>query len=805
MKKMKKALVLTLAALALGACGEVTSEDSSTSSESSISDVVSSSEESSSSSSTPVEEEWSDEEIALMNTYCGGVLPRLQSNTTGKLTFEEAEDSYGNKFLVIYNEAASFTIQDYYLDLVDNGWNVIKGYKGKAVQTDSTGIEFVELTSTSKDKTTGYDMVYYHRDASTDSDGNTVSACNIIQCYNDLTGTATDASAWSDEEKEAMVETLTTELPFIKLGSSNRVYAKSTDVLSIIDVYTEDLTATYAAALVSDGFTIDTINSSRNDEYILDKTLSDGATIRAYLYYMNGNTFNFVYTPSVATYTSWPSEELNEIEEKTGVAIPEFAIDDGGHYYVFKKNGVLYIQGETTTVDSWSYEEDLHGVGLVQDDWGDPYTNWDENLAVTCYDIYDNNYSTIGIQLGIELTTPTSSFSTAWPSEEIAGVITNYLGIEGYTLPFLDNLSDYTSDKIKYEVLGEDYIASQYEYYLEDIKEYPSYYQDYYDLPEDYTEEDIEDLARKLANADAGITIKIKDSAESATYNAYESLLDSLCYHSEYGWSGITFEDKDGNVAISLDSVWYEDYDMGVTTITIGKGSGETHTPTLNFGSESYEIGIGKTQKLQVTKDMLPYEITYSSTGSDNITVNSKGFVTVSEDATAGETATITASVTTSEGEVISTSCTVTAIEVLDYDKDSAIEAVSALLKSEGYEDVTIASDDDSSSIKLTFDTSTDTSVTAAGLRELAETKLMPEGFVINYGMDVETGDDVTWTNRWKYDSGEEVGQGMSMDANFYYQDDDMEKVTISYFVYTLNDNPNTLILEITAYNADII
>lgn len=801
MKKMKKALVLTLAALALGACGEVKSEDPS-SIESSISDVVSSSEESSSSSSSSssVEEEWSEEEIALMNEYCGGVLPKLQSNTTGKITFEETEDYYGNKFLVIYNEAESFTIQDYYLDLADNGWNVIKGYNGKAVQTDSTGIKFVELTSASEDKETGYDMVYYHRDASTDSDGNTVAACNIIQCYNDLTGVASSATAWDEEEKEAMVETLTVELPFINLGSSNRVYARSTDVLSIIDVYTEDLTATYVKALVADGFKIDTMNSYLNDEYILSKTLSDGATIDAYLYYMNGNTFNFVYTPSVTTYTSWPTEELEEIKNQTGVTIPEFAIDEGGHYYVFKKNGVLYIQGETTTVDSWSYETYLNEAGLIQYNWGDPYINWDENLAVTCDDIYDENYSTIGIQVSVELTTPTSSFATSWPSEEISSAITNLFGVEGYTLPALDNISDYTSDKIKYEVLGEDYIASQYEYYLEDIAAFPNRYED---LPEDYTEEDIENLARELAQADAGITIKIKDNAEFATYNAYEALLDSLAYHSEYGWSGKTFEDKDGKVSINIDGTWYEDYDMGVTTVTIKKGSGETHTPTLEFASESYEIGIGKSQKLQVNKDMLPYEISYSSTGSENISVNSKGFVSVSEDATDGETATITASVTTSEGETISTSCTVTAIEVLDYDKDSAIEAVADLLVTEGYEEPTIESDDDSSSIKLTFDTSTDTSVTAEGLRNLAETKLIPEGFVINYGMDVDTGDDITWSNRWKYENGEEVGSGMSMDVNFYYQDDEMEKVTMMYFVYTLNDDPNTLILEITAYNTD--
>ncbi len=803
MKKMKKALVLTLAALALGACGEVNSEDSS-SADSSTSEVVSSSEESSSesSSSSSSEEtiEWSEEEKALMLKYCGAILPDAAKVMSGTITFEEVEDSSGNSALVIYNEAESFTIENYYTYLEKAGWNVIKGYNGNAVQTDSDGIEFVELTYESEDKSVGYDMVYYWSEATTDSEGNTVPACNIIQCYNDLVATPTEDEDWSDEDKETMVDVITTELPFINLGSLNRVYEPQNGVLSIIDVYTVDLTAQYSAALVADGFILDTRTSLFNDMFILSKTLDDGATIDAYLYYMNGNTFNFVYTPYVTTYTSWPVAELEEIESKTGITIPEFSIDEDGHYYVFKKNGVLYIQGESTSVDSWLYEEDLNAAGLTQKDWGSPFANWDETIAVTCDNIYDSDYSVIGMQVAIELTTPTSTFSETWPSATISEVISDVLGIEGYTLPSLGDMSAYTSDKIKYEVLGEDYVASQYEYYLEDITTYPFWYED---LPVDYTEEDIEKLARELAVADAGITITVKDSSDFATYNAYEELLDSLCYHKEYGWSGETFEDKDGKVSIYLDGVWYEDYDSGTTTITIKKGSGETHTPTLEFASESYEIGVGNSQKLQLNKDMLPYDVTYTSSNPDKISVNSAGFVTVSSNAVDGDEATITASVTTSSGEIITATCTVTAIEVLDYDAESTISAIAKLLEDEGYTGASITTDEEgNSTLKLTFDTSVDTSITQEGLRTLAEEKLIPEGFVISYGMNVD-GDDVTWSNRWKYDSGEEIGTGMSMDCLFYYQDDEFEKVEVMYFVYALNDNPNTVILEISAYNTD--
>ncbi len=797
MKKWKTGLLLTIAALALAGCDEKTSNKTDSGSSSSpISENSSASDTSSSSDS----EIWSNEETALMNEYCGGILPQLQKVTGGELDMEEMEDSDGNKFLVIKSDANTFTIEDYYTVLQKAGWNVIKGYSGSAVQTDSTGISFVELTHASADMSVGYDMVYYYKEASTDEDGNDVAGCNVIQCYNDLTATATDSTNWTDDEKDTMIDTITTEVPFVQLGSLNRVYSPRGNVLSLIDVYTEDLTLSYVNTLVDDGFVKNDSLSASQDMYVLTKTLTDGATVSAYLYYMNGNNFNFIYTPKVTSYTTWPSALLKDIEDKTGVTIPEFPVDINGKYYVFTKNDTLYIQGETTTVDSWSYEDDLHNAGLIQDGYGEPYTNWNETIAVECDDIYDNDYSTIGIQLAITVTEPTSTFTETWPTSIINDTIKNVLGVTDYTLPAFDTVSSYTSDKLKYEVHGEDYVQAQYEYYLEDIKEYPSWYED---LPEDYTEDDIKALAMKLAKADAGIEIKIKDNDVNASYEAYEKILYNLGYHQEYGFSGTNFEDKDGKVNIALNTVWSEDYNSGTTTITIKKGSGETHEPVLEFASESYSIGIGKSQKLQLNKDMLPYDVTYSSS-SDKITVNDKGFVTVSSTATSGDTATITAKVTTSEGKVITATCTVTAIEVLDYDADSAIAAVNKLLKANGYDNAVSGKDSDGyASLTLTFDTSKDTTVSTSSLKTLCEGKLMLEGFVISYTMDVDTGDEVAWSNFSRYENEVEIGTGVRMGCEFYYEEDEFAKVELTYNIYTLNDSPSTLILEIVANNTD--
>ncbi len=793
MKKWKKGLLLTIAALALAGCDNKTStETDSGSSSSPISDNTSASNTSSSSDA----EIWSNEETALMNEYCGGILPGLQAITGNSLDFQERETSDGTKFLAIFNEASSFTIKDYYITLEKAGWNVINGYDGNPVQVDSEGVSYVELTYTSIDNTIGYDMVYCFREASTDEEGNAVPARNIIQCYNDMTTTATTATSWTDEQKESMITTLTTEVPFVNLGSINTVYARSSSVFTMVDFYTEDLTSEYSDTLIADGYKLDTNKSESQNMYVLSKTLTDGATVEAYLYYMNGNNLNFIYTPFVTMYSAWPKDALKAIEEKTGVTVPEFAIDIQGHYYVFSKNGTLYIQGETTTVDSWSYESDLTDAGLYQENYASPYTNWEGNIEISAADIYDENYSQIGLQVAVAAVDSTYTLTTDWPTSTISDTIKNVLGVSDYTLPELTSLSTYTSTKIKYQVRDDSYIATRTKELIKEISSHPSWYED---LPEDYTADDIKALAAKLAKEEAGIVIKIKDLEESGSYTAYYEILENLGYHKVDGMSDGTFEDKDGKVQIALTS----NGNSQSTTITVTKGSGEKHEPSISFGSESYTIGIGKTQRLQVTKDMLPYDVSYSSSNPDKISVNDKGFVTVSDTAAAGDTATITASVTTSDGKVYSATCTVTAIEVLDYDADSTISAINKLLKANGYDNAVVGTVGDDPSLTLTYDTSKDTTVTSSTLQTLAEEKLVLEGFSIITSMDVDTGDDVIWQNttRWKDDV--EIGSGVRMGCEFYYEEDEFAKVEVTYFVYTLNDNKDTLVFEIIAHNTD--
>lgn len=803
MKKVKNVLALTLAALAVSACGQVSGGDTSSSSSSSASESVSSSEVSPSSSqesSSSVEPSvWSEEQQQLMLTYCGAVLPNPNGKLSGTVTVEEVEDDDGNKFLLITDTSSSFTLEEYYSDLVGAGWNLIKGYNDKAVRSDSAGVDFVELTRDASDLSKGFDLIYYFQEA--DADSGTASG-NVICCYNDLDANASEATSWSEEEATTIQSTIATTLPFASLGSINLVYAYSSNILRIIDIYTKDISSSYAELLKADGWKVDSLISLTSDSYVLNKTLADGASVEATVYYMNGNNLVFEYTPNVLTSTTWPGAFFAEVEEQTGVEIPSFDTYEGGGFYYYKKNDVYVLQGLTEDFGIYDYEESLYDVGLFQSGWsdlykGNPYFNWGETIAIQTDTIYDSDYSELGIQLTVTPTTPTSSFTSSWPSTQIVSTLEDVLDIEGLSLPELSDISSLTDADVKYEIRGEDYIASQYEHYVEEMTNFPFWYEELSDEP---TTEEIEALALVYAQADAGIVIKIKDSSEYASYDAYTEMLTNACWHLE----GSTYEDADGKVAVTVEGEAKPDYSFYTTTITIKKGSGETHTPVFEFGSEEYEVGIGNSMKLWVNVDMLPYDITYSS-DNDHITVDTNGRVTVSSDAAEGETATITGSMTTATGEVMTATCTIKAIKVLDYDKTSAIEAVLASLKEQGYESATIDdSDEDYPTIKMSFDTTVDTAVTSQSLMDLAENYLIPEGFEKSTRWDYDIDDEVAWATAWIYENGEEVGAGKMMTATFTYQDDEFEKAQLSYYVYTPYDDSNTLILKIIGMDCDI-
>ncbi len=694
MKRNKSVLLLVLAALTLTGCDNNTSSSSlnsstppsststaSPSSSSSFDSVVSSVSDSTSSSATSSTtssevSDWSEEAKELLKKYCGEVLPYPQGLVKDELTVEEIEDYWsGGNYLQISDNGDSFTLEKYYETLVKDGWSVIKDYIGNEVQVDSANIQYVELTNKSADSTIGYDLVYYFVPGDEESE---THSTNIIRCYNDMSATLTEDTEWGSSQTEDIFTVTTTTLPFLSLGNQYSVTAESESELDIVDLYIADLTNANKEKLVANGFKEDTASSLKYNSLILTKILEDGATISAMLYYLNGNNIVFMYTPNYTTYASWPKAITDEIKEKSGYNLPTFELSEGGSFYTYKKNGAYYIQGDLVeeTYDAYLVELEKE-LTLDQSDWfSSNYVNWEETIKLNYACIQDEDtYAVSGIVIKIQVTTPTSKFSATWPTSVINSTIADVFKVSDYTLPEFDNskLPD-TGKKIKYEVKGEEYYQKQYEYYVEQITDDPTWYE--WELAEDATTEEIEAKAKELASSELGIFITIKDIKMSVYENYEKVLLDNL-YHLEYDedWGNPIYEDKDGKVMVTMDS-YADETGEGLTKISIKPGSGKTHTPVFEFAEDKIEANIGATTDLNLKKDMLPYDVTYNS-DTEGFTITDEGEVEIADTVEEGTVATITASITVpSEATPRTTSIEVTAKKALYWSAYTAMTKI---------------------------------------------------------------------------------------------------------------------------------
>ncbi len=671
--------LLGVAAMVTGlvACNQEGGEASSSSASSSDSSSISASQSpiSSQESSSPLPDGhydlWSKQAQELMETYCGGTLPFPSSIFNEDVSVEEIENSDGSH-LQIYCPADSFTLANYYQTLETFGWNVIYGFKDSPIKVNNNGTQYVEATKSSSDGTIGYDMLYYFSPAQEDEEGNTFPSCNVIQCYNDLTPDATKANAWTDQEAETIKYVTTTTLPFIQLGSTHNVAYANFNNLYILDYYVKDLSQAYSDLLVEDGFVLDTFNSLMYNCYILKKTLADGSRIDVMIYYYNGNNIEMVYTPKETSYSSWPTEVISEIKEKSGVTIPMFETAEGGTYSVFKKNDTYYIatydRSSTFNYETYAYNE-LQIIDLT----------WSERISFETYDLLDSDMNAIGFQVVATLTTPTSTFVSSYPSSAISETISSLLGID-VEAPTLDEASLPDNDtSVKYSLKGEDYYAERYAYYYQDITEFPFFY----DLGEKPTEEQIKAKAHELAYQEEGITVSIFDMNQQA-YNSYLETLYKACwykYSDEYG--NAVYEDPTGALAITLSS---SAVDKGQTSFFFHPGKGEKHTAEFEFAFKECNVGIGRETKLDLLVSMLPYDITYTSSDPDNFSVDADGVVTVDENVEEGTQATITASMSIpNKSKPLTTTCKVTAEKVVYYTIESALAAIKDNASSAGY------------------------------------------------------------------------------------------------------------------------
>ncbi len=780
--KKSKIIALTLSALALASCNTVIPPDSGDGGDTPV---------------TPVDPEetsiWTEEQKELLREYCGDVLPSVSGKFVGNITVEEQSDEYGNWFLQITDEATEFTIKEYAYDLEDAGWRAITPYNGSIFQTLSDGTEYVELTKSSEDKSVGYDMVYYFQESYESMGGDTIPSCNVITIFNDSDAKGNGGTAWDEDETEVIDYVLTTSLPFVELGATYAVGASldNSNILVLQDIYTVDLVESYSKLLIADGFTLNKTLSKEYDSYYLTKTLSDGAIITALLYYSQGNNFYFLYTPKTTEYSSWPTVVTDEIEEKTGVAVPEFEIAEGGTYTVYQKHGIYYIESYDLDEDfsPWEYTYELDEI-LSQDAETWKYVNWEETIAIDTAYSYDwDTMSYSAFQVSIELTTPTSTFSKSWPTEVISSTLSSLYGITDVTVPTLPDDSLSVSDKdMKYEIRGQEYFEERVAYYVEDMKEWPD---DYDGIGEYSSDEEIEEAARALAKQETGVYITFYDE-DFGTYEAYEKILTDAGWYRYYdNYDNTVYEDPNGKVGVTLSGYSNSNTGIGETHIFIHYGTQEEHEAEFEFEQSEIVAAIGQTTPLNLNKNMISGDVTFTSSDTTGkITVDEDGVVTVAEDCEAGTTATITASVVVN-AETLTTTCVVTAKKALSYTEESTIDSIVTILNEKGYS--VTAGLDPNNNYTINYDFGADADI--ATIKETIKNNCCLEGFEVSLNEESADG----WGTCTFYLGDDTYENASNLDFEFTPEFEGNE-VMLTFYIYTNSEGHYALYVRAMAW-----
>lgn len=710
---------------------------------------------------------WNARQQALMETYAGDVLPypvgMLNGNVKAEQYYNEDYDYY---FLQISDESESFTIRDYYKWLVSFGWSVISSYKEPIFKIDSSETEYVELTKPGE-KGVGYQIVYFYVPSYQDDEGNEVKGGNFIRCYSDLVSSSNGLSAWSETDASRINQCLLTDLPFIQMASDYGISFLSVNSLYIGDSYVNDLTKSYSDLLIEDGFELSEEESEEYNSYFLKKENEDGSYIEAMLYYSSGNAFIFSYTPKEKVYSSWPTDVMDEIKEQTGVEVPECKIKEGGTFTYYKKNNTHYLYTESL-LDKTDFDYELYAESILQD----PGLSWEETISFSSAFNVDDDENKIAYLLAITICTPTSTFVSSYPSDDLNEFITEYLGIKDVDIPSFDESSlPNTGKQVKYSTQGKDVYDEYYEYYVEEISTYPYFY----DLGDNPSKEEIEEEAKRLAFQQEGFSVSIYD-VSSAACASYEGILyKSFWYETKNFYGQTVYEDPNGKLAVTFST--YEDPSKdgaGVTTITFNPGSGVKHKEEFFFAEESYDIAPGSYKFPDLVKSMLPYDVTYSS-DTEGVTINEYGAIEVSSAVAVGTKATITALINVPEKGEMTATCTVNVIEPLDYSVSKILKTIATRLSDKGYEAEKTTSKNAPDCTFLIANLGT--SLTYEEAKAMVKEDLVPTGFKL---LEVD-GD-------WCSDEFNECGHRNAERAAYYCQDGN-ETWILTFYAFVEDGN----------------
>lgn len=608
-----------------------TSKGNSSAANSSASSTSTSTSTSKSSSSSQSGPQWPSDVQTLMRKHCGEVLPYVEFATKGFYAGENTDEN-GEKFLVMYDEASSLTIENYYQALENAGWTV-ELEDGSPVLLDENGDEFYSIHKIGNNGKDFYGVQYWY------DEGNYLTAWHVSM-VNELT----DDTAWSADATEKMVTTLGEALPFMKFAKGYEVAAANGQV-QISDNYYLDLTDDYEALLAKNGYV-----SAGEDDYgqpLLLKTLASGTKILVNPYYVNGfgNVINAYFMPDETTVNTWPSDVVAPFEDATGYSIPSYQASSYT-YYIYNDELTIYSSLKTSLEDS--YAEALETAGLIVSD--NEAISFEETLFIKFEDEgeYDDsfNFDVEGFKITIALTEAVSNFAQTFPEKLVNDYVKGIDADHTAVLPTVQDPNNPHKNIKYYQIeMSEDLVEEIYE------SNYAAYVQ--WGL---YSEAEAREMAETEASGYVGFYVEVYDPNGTAINEFLNKALDNsnLYVQGPDDNSGFYVETSSGKVGFYFYNA------NNVLNIQYFTGAGTAHERSLSLNKDKVTLKPGSTFQLEVVLEMIPSSntITFESSAPAVATVSNTGLISVPSNITEGTT-TIKVS-TVFEGQTYEASCVVT-------------------------------------------------------------------------------------------------------------------------------------------------
>ena len=525
----------------------------------------------------------------------------------------EEQDEYdfdGNvigQHLLIYDEAASLTMEKYYEALLKADWTVEKEGDSYALTDQQSGTTYYSANKRDSEKPEIiYTLQYWY------DEGNYIT----IKA-NELSKELNDATDWTDEEKEEMLGSVYMVLPFFQFGKEYQASSGDDTSFFVQDNYYQDLSSGFFTAVQSAGFALNEELSEEFGYKVYATADADQNLFIATAYFSPayGNLYMVGFMPKTSEPTdTWPADIFTGFEAEAFDVMPL----SGSNFVYYTVNGEIHLSFDTDTdqyndllaqyieIDgllmSMDYDFDMETYSIV---YTYTFYDWIESgyvfIKEVCQADDEGETEIVGYELIAGLFEESSELLNAFPANKI----TEDLGT-GFDVPAFTDVSE-----------------KGYKYQFVENEEAP------------------ENSYAFISAYDRG---EIGNNSIEDMY--FKQLTTSGWWQDtsvDYNENGYAFENAEGTIRLTF-YTYNNEFDLYVEA-----GAGKEHKPVYEINKEEASVKPGKTVQLSIEKEMIPGDILWTSDNESVATVDLKGLVTVKEDATAGQTATITATCGTYE------------------------------------------------------------------------------------------------------------------------------------------------------------